>query len=304
MSIVARIAGTLSCVAAVCVSGCGAGDGSATTALPAAVSPAIGTIASPHYMLPRGVAAPNVMPDTFLTYGNGPVLAAPKMYVILWGYKKAGDPDNVAKLIQAYGQSVGGSGYNNIVTQYYEMTGKKKVDIGNPKNQFGGIWDDETPIPKSPNDGQVAAEALRGVAHFGFDPNGSYFVATAHGHATNEFKKQFCAYHSSVVSGKNTVPYVNYPYIPDGGKPCGADAVTPAPADESAQDEGVTIIAGHELAESVTDPNPYSGWNSVQGEIADMCEWRDMENDPFGKSSWTSQPLFSDKSQTCVHSYP
>jgi hypothetical protein len=302
MSIVARIAGALGCAAAICVSGCGAGNGSASTAPPVSGAAHMALPVTPHYMLPRGVVAPNVHPDTFLTYGSGPVLVAPKMYVILWGYKKAGDPDHVATLLQAYGQSIGGSDYNNIVTQYYEMSGKK-IRITNPSNQFGGMWDDETPIPKSPDDGQIAAEALRGVAHFGYDPNGSYFVATAHGHASPEFEKQFCAYHSSVTSGKDVVPYVNYPYIPDGGKPCGVNAIKP-PSDEGGKVEGVTIIAGHELAESVTDPDPYSGWNSVQGEIADMCEWRDLENDPFGKSAWTSQPLFSDKTQTCVHSYP
>jgi hypothetical protein len=302
MSIVARIAGALSCAAVISASGCGAGTGSVTAEPPASFSAAMAGQAAPHYMLPRG-AAPNVVPDTFLTYGGGPVLVAPKMYVILWGYKKAGDPDHVATLLQAYAQSIGGSDYNNIVTQYYQMPGKKKVAIKNPSNQFGGVWDDETPIPKSPDDGQVAAEALRGVAHFGYDPNGSYFVATAHGHASQGFYKQFCAYHSSVTSGKDVVPYINFPYTPDGGKSCGVNFIKP-PSDEGGKVEGVTIIAGHELAESVTDADPYDGWNSVEGEIADMCQWVGIQNDPFGKSSWTSQPLFSDKTQTCVHSYP
>jgi serine protease len=303
MSIVARIAGALSCAAVISASGCGAGTGSVTAEPPASFSAAMAGQAAPHYMLPRGAAAPNVVPDTFLTYGGGPVLVAPKMYVILWGYKKAGDPDHVATLLQAYAQSIGGSDYNNIVTQYYQMPGKKKVAIKNPSNQFGGVWDDETPIPKSPDDGQVAAEALRGVAHFGYDPNGSYFVATAHGHASQGFYKQFCAYHSSVTSGKDVVPYINFPYTPDGGKSCGVNFIKP-PSDEGGKVEGVTIVAGHELAESVTDPDPYDGWNSVEGEIADMCQWVGIQNDPFGKSSWTSQPLFSDKTQTCVHSYP
>jgi hypothetical protein len=304
MSIAARITGALACAAVVCASGCGAGNGSASTVLPASGAVSIAAAVTPHYMRPLGANVPAVHPDTFLTYNSGPVLVAPKMYLTFWGYQKAGDPDKVAKLLQAYAQSVGGSGYNNIVTQYYEVSGKKQIAIGNPADQYGGTWDDESAIPKSPNDPQIAAEALRAVAHFGYDPNGSYFIATAHGHATAGFGKQFCAYHSSTQSGKNVVAYTNFPYIPDGGKGCFVNAIKP-PADEGGKVEGVTIVAGHELAETVTDPSPYSGWNSVQGEIADMCQSsHQLKNDPFGSKSWTSQPLFSDHTQTCVHSYP
>jgi hypothetical protein len=302
MPIIARVAGALSCAAAICTSGCGAGNGSTTSAVPAAGAVSMAVAASPHYMLPLGAPAPAVHPDTFLTYDAGPVLVAPKMYLIFWGYKKAGDPDKVAKLLTAYAQSIGGSALNGVVTQYYEESGKKQVLITNPKNQFGGVWNDNSAIPKSPNDGDVSAEALRAVAHFGYDPNGSYFVATAHGHATSGFGKSFCAYHSSTISGKNVVSYTNFPYIPDGGKPCFVNAITP-PSDEGGKVEGVTVVAGHELAETVTDPDPFSGWNSVQGEIADMCQSvTELKNDPFGKNSWTSQPLFSDRTQTCVHS--
>jgi hypothetical protein len=36
-----------------------------------------------------------------------------------------------------------------------------------------------------------------------------------------------------------------------------------------------------------------------------MCQSsHQLKNDPFGSKSWTSQPLFSDHTQTCVHSYP
>ncbi len=54
---------------------------------------------------------------------------------------------------------------------------------------------------------------------------------------------------------------------------CGANFISP-PKDESGADEGVTIVEGHEYAESVTDPNPPSGWyNNSYGEIGDICAW-------------------------------
>ena len=91
--------------------------------------------------------------------------------------------------------------------------------------------------------------------------------------------------------------------MPDAGQNCGANFVTP-PSDETGVDEGVTIVEGHEYGESVTDPNPPSGWyNNSYGEIGDICAWQNIQNDPFRTNSWTSQPMFSNATDTCVHSY-
>jgi serine protease len=67
----------------------------------------------------------------------------------------------------------------------------------------------------------------------------------------------------------------------------------------------VTIVEGHEYAESVTDPIPGAGWyNSQGGEIGDLCAWQNIQNDPYHKKSYSAQPLFSNASQSCVHTYP
>jgi len=52
--------------------------------------------------------------------------------------------------------------------------------IQNPKQQYGGSWNDESGVPNKPTDMQVAAEALKAVNHFGFDANGVYVIATGH----------------------------------------------------------------------------------------------------------------------------
>jgi len=91
--------------------------------------------------------------------------------------------------------------------------------------------------------------------------------------------------------------------MPDGGSSCGANFISP-PNDETGADEGYTIVLGHEYNESVTDPNPPSGWyNNSFGEIGDECAWTDITNDPFGKKSFTDQPLWSNATNSCVHSY-
>ena len=98
--------------------------------------------------------------------------------------------------------------------------------------------------------------------------------------------------------------YTNLPYIPDAGPNCGANFISP-PSDQTGADEGVTIVQGHEYGESVTDPNPPKGWyNNQQGEIGDICAWTNIQNDPYGPKTYTAQPMFSNASSSCVHSYP
>jgi serine protease len=260
----------------------------------------------PHYMATVQIAKQQsrVKNDILLYYSNGPVLVNPKMYIVTWGYKTYGDANKVKKLLKSYGNHIGGSGYNNIYTQYYMKSGGSTIYITNPAKQLGGIWEDDTnPVPSHPSDAQVAAEALKAVAHFGYDANGSYVVATPHGHSSNGFGTSYCAYHSATSYNGNIVAYTNLPYMPDAGGNCGAGFISP-PSDETSADEGVTIVEGHEYGESVTDPNPPSGWyNNAQGEIGDICAWQNIQNDPYGTKSYTAQPMFSNATQSCVHSY-
>ncbi len=255
----------------------------------------------PHYMATRENATRQVKPMILLSYGGGPVLVAPKAYIVFWGYRTYGDANGVASLLKAYQKHVGGSSHDNIYDQYYEISGGTTY-ITNPAGtlQFGGAWNDNSAVPLHPTDAQIAQEALRAVTHFGYDANGSYVVATPHGRSTSGFGSSFCAYHSTAYSAGQYVSYTDLPYMPDAGSSCGASIIH-APGDESAVDEGVTIVEGHEYGESVTDPVPASGWyNQQQGEIGDICAWQNIQNDPFGPKSYTMQPMFSNATQSCV----
>jgi hypothetical protein len=302
---VSRLAGILACAATLAAAGCAGGSG---------VTPTNGSLSStPMLSQSAGVHLTKYMPTvegarkqahplyTNAVYGGGRLLYKPKMYLIFWGFKKAGDPNDVAQLLEAYQSSIGKTAYDNIYTQY---KGTKKF-IKNPKNQNGSFWfDDKDAIPANPTDGQVAAESLLGVKHFGYDSSGSYVVVTAHGHSSSGFGTSYCAYHSSTQDSKSDlVSYTNLPYIPDAGSSCGASIITP-PSDEAAANEGVTIVEGHEFGESITDPDPFSGWTNPQwSEIGDICAWEDIENDPFGSNSFTAQPMWSNATSSCVHSY-
>jgi hypothetical protein len=254
---------------------------------------------------PAGYSGASARPaNAFVFYDGGPVLVAPKLYIVFWGYKRYGDPDKVAPLLISYAQNMGGSPHNNIYTQYYEEVGSKKIYITNPKSQYGGSWYDDSAVPSNPTDQQVAAEALRSVAHFKYDPNGLYMVASPPKRATVGFGTNWCAYHSYTYYQKtNLVPYDNFPYMPDApGNDCGKNLIKP-PSDETGTDEGVTIMAGHEVGEAVTDPQPYTGWKGESGEVGDYCAWHNIKNIAFGTKSYTTQPMLSNATNTCVQKY-
>lgn len=258
-----------------------------------------------QYARPISYRAAELAPaiNDFVTYHNGPVLVTPTIYLIFWGYQKYGDPDNVAKLLTAYSQNIGGSHHDNIETQYYEEVGSQKTGIANPKQQYGGSWNDNSAVPKNPSDQQIAAEAVKSLSHFKYDANGLYVVATPHGHSEAGFGPHWCAYHSNTFyETTQLLAYANLPYMPDAGKQCG-DGFIKAPPGESATDEGVTIMAGSEFGEGITDPEPFTGWNGVSGEIADACAWHDIANIKFGSKLYTTQPMLSNATESCVQTY-
>jgi hypothetical protein len=262
----------------------------------------------PHYAATRSMALSaesRVSPLLpYVPYLGGPVIITPKFYFTFWDFSsKKSDPDHIEPLLLEYAKVMGGSGHNNIEVQYYHGASKSKTYITNPSKQFGGSWNDNSAVPKSPSDPQIAAESLKAVGHFGYDPNGVYFVVTPHKHSEVGFGSKWCSYHSSAYYNKKTrIPYANLPYVPDAGSNCGANIIKP-PSDESGTDEGVTIMAGHEFGESITDPRPFTAWTGPAGEIADICAFQHIANDPFGKKSYTMQPMVSDATRTCVQSY-
>ena len=72
-----------------------------------------------------------------------------------------------------------------------------------------------------------------------------------------------------MTSPYGDIAFTNLPYIPDAGASCGADFVNGnGPLD------GVSIVEGHEYAETVTDQNPAGGWTDNSGaETGDKCAW-------------------------------
>jgi hypothetical protein len=95
-----------------------------------------------------------------------------------------------------------------------------------------------------------------------------YVIATASGNNASGFGTQYCAWHSSTSSTYGNIAYTNVPYMTDAGGSCGANF------NGLGANAGITIVSGHELAETISDQFPNGGWLDLGGaENGDKCAW-------------------------------
>jgi hypothetical protein len=226
--------------------------------------------------------------------GMYPVLTHPVVYVVYWGWTS--DPYAEQAYLENFLSTVGGTPWLNTVVQYSYA--------GYSTDYFASSWSDPSPVPDHPTDAQIQSEVAAAVSTFGLyssdegiDYNNVIIVATPTGHSTAGFGVPggFCAYHGGTAdpaTGTN-VSYINLPYMPDAGGACGENFVN-GPLD------GVSIVAGHELAEALTDPL-LSSWFDASGyEVADKCAWTNLANITTALGTFAVQPLWSNYANSCV----
>jgi len=245
------------------------------------------------------------------------VESAPKVYLVLWGSQwNNNDPSGESSIVQNFLNHVGGSSWLNSVTQYCQNVatgtitcGTSGQHAGNPTGILGGVYTDNgSAAPSSPSQSQLAAEAIRAAAHFGNTSSAKnntvqYVVATATGNNASGFGTQYCAWHSSTSSSYGNIAYTNLPYITDAGASCGANF------NNLGSKAGITIVEGHEMAETITDQFPNGGWLDRQGaENGDKCAWISSGQGASASvsmngASFPVQSLWSNASSGCVLSY-
>jgi serine protease len=214
--------------------------------------------------------------------GTGVETGADKVYLIYWGSQWTNnDPSGAAAVQQSFFSNVGGSSWNNSVTQYCQGVASGTTTCGasgthatNPSGVLAGIWSDNaTAAPSRPTQTQLANEAISAAAHFGnttasANTQVQYVINTATGNNASGFGTQYCAWHSSATSSYGDIAYTNMPYVTDAGASCGAGFNGLGP------NAGITIVGGHEFAETETDIFPNGGWLDGSGaENGDKCAW-------------------------------
>jgi serine protease len=222
---------------------------------------------------------------TPMTSGGGTIQTSPAVYIVYWGWNGR-DPSGQQVYQEKFFNGVGGSTWAASQTQYCEnatnlgATCTTGPFAGNPSGVLKGTWADNTnAVPSHPADADIAAEAARAAAHFGNTTAASnastqYVIDTPQGNSSTGFNTSWCSWHSwSTTYGGFS--FTNFPYITDAGGNCGQNFVNSGSAGLL---DGVSIVGGHEYAESVTDPgvgvaNNYGWTDTIGAETGDKCAW-------------------------------
>jgi serine protease len=244
--------------------------------------------------------------------GIGVTTGAQKVYLVFYGSQwgtlgsnasgdvtLSGDPSGEAPLLQDLlrGLGTGGELWSGVMTQYCDgvAAGAQSCPVSNTEHvaypaggALAGVWVDEsTASPAAATGYQLGVEAVSAAAHFGNTTAGAnrdaqYVILSPTGtNPDNWLTSGFCAWHdyngdTTLSGGPVTSPYgdiafTNLPYVTDAGPSCGAGFVNPGSA---GADDGISIVEGHEYAETITDQNPAGGWTDFSGaETGDKCAW-------------------------------
>ena len=229
------------------------------------------------------------------TSHGGVMDITPRVYIVYWGsqwgkassnakgdYTFSGDPDDMAPYQQEFFKGLGTDGerWSSVMTQYCDQVtsgastcpATNAFHIAYPSGStLAGVWyDDSTAVPAVATDSQIEQEAVAAAIHFGNNSPGAnsdnqYIITSPTGTDPGSvFQQQDCAWHASTTNlswSGDDVAYTNMPYIPDQGSTCGQDSVNRT----TGTLDGVSIVGGHEYAETLTDPFPATGWFGTGG---------------------------------------
>jgi len=293
---------------------------------------------------PANSSAP--LATSTLTFGGGSVISSkPKVYVVFWGTQwgtrstdsngnlkfsndTAGAAGRVQQLIKGLG--TGGELWSGVPTQYCDLPpGATSCSVSAPHVQYptgggvlAGVWYDNSRVaPSAASSMQIGQEAVSAAGHFGNTTAASnqgvqYVIFSPKGTNPDSYKTGgFCAWHDSNSDLGASSPYgeillTNLPYVLDVGTKCGQNFVN---AGSAGTLDGFTIVEGAQYADTLTDPEPPSGWTTgfANGarEIADVCAWISSgqgaaANVVMGNGSYPMQSLWSNDTTRCDISHP
>jgi hypothetical protein len=227
-----------------------------------------------------------------LLYNGGPVQHQATVYLVFWGSQWDSDGNGVQQYQQNLfsGLGTGQDNWSTVTSQYTDNSGAGPTFNG---SVLGGSWvDDASAAPSSAAQSDIAAEADAAAQHFGVSgPDVQIVVMSPSGTSPDGFPNSgFCAWHDY----NGNVAYTNMPYVLDAGSGCGANSV-------QNQLDGFSIVGGHEYAETLTDPQPATGWVAADGEEnGDLCAWQGLGAVNLPSGSFAMQPTWSNSAGGCA----
>jgi serine protease len=227
------------------------------------------------------------------------------------------DPEGAGKRIADFVQQMGGTEWANVSTQYFQNGPGGEAHITNPSDVLAGIWVDnrnpgdlsstssEAPAGAGNTYTDLGAEAARAAKHFRVTDlaNADFVIAQPQSFSDpNAYKAGYCAFHDytepglakGIYDGLQTgVSYTNMPYVTkiesEGTNVCGTNAVNPGAEGKL---DGVSIVLGHEIEETITDPGAEDIVGSGEGQ-KNLGGWYDAldANENGDKCAWVGEPL-------------
>jgi len=235
-----------------------------------------------------------------LVYNGGPLLPNVHVRPIFWGSKWA-DPayagDKITGL-RTFFNALNGSNYYNLLSQYFNGT-KPTIDTPN-------VTVDSSPFVFKADDNALTNYVFSRVCDAARSFNDTKAVSTYYYPVYIDFKRpsnvNYCAWHwlgqCHGVKGATTFSF-HFDFAGDLG------CATPSTANNFSQAlKSLIPITLHELKETVTDPNPPSGWTTPtkeQDEIGDRCEWDMGDVKLKNNIVYTVEALY-DNTRGCVFS--
>jgi hypothetical protein len=295
------------CALAVGVFALGAGSSQAVAVHHPIYMPNVQNLHNPALQPPPVCCAPVAPPPAGapapvnMAYFGGHVQTAPKIYLVFWGWGEPGafdhttpglpanDPDGAGALMTSFVSAIGGTAWTGSQTQYYQVVNGVQQNITNPTDQLGGVWwDDTNAIHDNVSGLELAQEAQRAVAHFGVTDlaNAQFVIAQPQKFNEAGFNSGvgYCAWHDYTQQQyypgvQEGISFTNMPYVLNMGTSCGENSVNAGAAGTL---DGFTIVVGHEIEETVTDPGAedvingqnLGGWYDYSAyENGDKCAW-------------------------------
>jgi len=206
-----------------------------------------------------------------IRYHGGPLLGVvgqpPTVVYYIWYGNWSGN--TATTILTDLGNHIGGSGYFNINSTYYNASNAHVVN----SVTYGGSTTDNYSQGTSLSDAAIKTIVSSAITSGRLPKNTSavYFVLTSQDvNASSGFCTQYCGWHThGTISSSD----IKYSFV---GNParcissCAAQTVGP---NGNAGADGMASILSHELEEAVTDPD-LNAWYDGQGaENADKCAW-------------------------------